>query len=127
MGATLKDTKSSTLCAGADALHSGAFINKSFTDGEFLGIHAVVIRRISHRTRERFAHGFASCLRGEPQHGLGIVGFHPTNEINNPTCLHGRHADVPRLGPGFHRFPLASRYCYINKNYLVFRCPPSSR
>lgn len=68
----------------------------------FAGVHRVIVRRVGDRARENLAHRLARCLRREPQHVLRIGGLHPTDEVDDAARLHGRDADVPRLGPGFH-------------------------
>ena len=97
-----------TLRAGTNALQWwGPRPRKPALITRSLGFHAVVVRGVGNRTREHLAHRFARCLRSEPQHAWRVSRLHPTDEVDDAPCLHGRHADVPRLGPGFHRFPLA--------------------
>jgi hypothetical protein len=107
----LADPEGAPLGAGTNALEGGAFIDEGLGDHEITCVHAVVVGCVRDSAREHLAHRLAGRLRREPQNVLGIASLHPTDEVDDPTCLHGRDADVPRLGPGFHRYPLARLLC----------------
>ena len=107
MAGPLANSVGASLRAGANALERGALVHESLGNHQVAGLHAVVVRGIGNRTREHFAHRFTRSLWSEPQHVLRVSRLHPTDEVDDAPCLHGRDADVPRLGPGFHCFPLA--------------------
>ncbi len=107
MAGPLANSVGASLRAGANALECGALVHESLGDHQVAGLHAVVVRGVGNRTREHLAHRFTRSLWSEPQHVLRVSRLHPTDEVDDAPCLHGRDADVPRLGPGFHCFPLA--------------------
>ena len=109
MAAALAHPVSTALGPRANALHGGAFVHKCFANHKAAGIHRVVVGRISNCAREHLANRLTGRLGCERQYRLGVCRIHPSDEVDDAARLHGRDTDVPRLGPGFHRYPLASR------------------
>src|SRR5690606_17058046 len=101
------DAAGPALGTRTEPLEGGAFVDVRLQHHErglverlagLVGLHAGVGDGGLHDLADRFGRR----LRGEPQHGDGLLGALTADEVHDAACLHGRDAHKSRLRLGFH-------------------------